>query len=239
MKEIEAAVRAAYERIGREGSRAPGGLPFPTGVALARVLGYPEEVLGRLPEPALASFVGAAPLPREVLTDRPAGSRPGEWVVDGGCGAGVDAIWLASAGLRVAAFDPCPAMLARLRDAAGRRVHLLRAGFPEIPLRSASASHVLSNGVANLIPDKGSLAREVFRVLAPCGKWLVADVLALGEVDSSLRADPDAWAFCVGGALTPDGWRALCAEAGFASAEVEVLESFPPLGRGVVRAARK
>lgn len=239
MNEIEDAVRAAYERIGREGSRAPGGLPFPTGAALARLLGYPEELLGRLPESALAAFVGAAPLPREVLADRPEGSLPGEWVVDGGCGAGVDALWLASAGVRVAAFDPSPAMLARLRAAAGTHLFLLRAGFPDIPLRSAAASHVLSNGVANLIPDKPALAGEVFRVLAPGGKWLIADVLALGEVDVSLRADPDAWAFCVGGALAPDGWRSLCAAAGFASVEVEVLESFLPLGRGVVRAFKK
>ena len=64
---IRKAVQEAYGRIGREGSNAPEGLDFPTGAALARALGYPKEILDRLPPETLDGFVGAALLPAEIL----------------------------------------------------------------------------------------------------------------------------------------------------------------------------
>src|SRR5919106_3591700 len=57
---------------------------FPTGRAWARDLGYPEPELGRVPEATMASFAGVAnPFALGEL-------KPGQTVLDLGCGAGTD-----------------------------------------------------------------------------------------------------------------------------------------------------
>ncbi len=239
-EDIRKAIEEAYSTIGRKGSRPPDRMDFATGAGFARELGYPGGLLDRLSADALDGFVGAAPLPAEVL----AGYRGG-LVVDCGAGAGVDALWLASEGASVVALEANRDMMARLKRAltsaggeAVRRVGAVRARLPQMPLATDSAEWVLMNGFANLIPDKGGLASEGARVLAPGGKLLIADVIALETVDEAIRSDPDAWAWCVGGALTADQWIKVLGEAGFAGVEVEVIERFAPLARGVVRAHR-
>lgn len=231
---VRRSVLEVYERVGREGSRPPPGLDLATGRRLAEDLGYPPAVLDALPAAVLDAFVGAAPLYREV--DGP----PGPWVADLGCGAGLDGLLLAERGFRVAALDLSAAMLGRLRAAAAGRpaaaLHPLRAALPSIPLASGSAAWALLNGVANLVADRGALLAEVRRVLRPGGLLLVADLLELGEIPPELRRLPEAWAWCLAGATTPARWVEALGTAGFADAEVRVLEEFPPLGRGVIRA---
>jgi SAM-dependent methyltransferase len=135
-------------------------------------------------------------------------------------------------------------MLSRLaraaRAARGLRAQILplRAWLPEIPLADGFASAAILNGVANIIPRRDRLLAELFRVLLPGGRLFIADVLRLGEVDVSMREDPDAWAFCVAGAGSPDEWRDALLLAGFRDIEVEIAETFPPLARGVLRAGK-
>ncbi|TAL15567.1 methyltransferase domain-containing protein [bacterium] len=229
---IKKAVEAAYERIAAEGSRAPGGLAFPTGEALALSLGYPPDIVAKAGRETLDGFVGAFPLAGEIMKEG------GELTVaDLGCGSGLDTLWLAGAGARVVSLDASRGMLRNLAAASGE-CEAVEGFLPDIPLKSDSFTHVLTNGAANLVFDKQLLAKEVFRILKPGGRWLLADVMALGELGEELRKDPEAWAFCVGGAVSPGEWEALCLGAGFREAEVEIVERFMPLGKGVLRAVK-
>lgn len=233
-----------YDRIGREGSRAPEGLALPVGRELALSLGYPPKILDALPAEALEGFVGAAPLPALVLKN-----HRGGLVVDCGAGAGVDCFWLASRGVKAIALEWSGQMLARLQRSQRhsqkqRRSPTvspplpLRARLPAIPLATGSVECVTANGVINLIDDKAELLREVLRVLEPGGRFIAADIIALEALDPALTGDEEAWAFCVAGAKTADEWGELLAEAGFSDFSVEVLERFHPLGRGLLRAVK-
>ncbi len=230
------AIAAVYDAVGRDGAAAPGGLAIATGGALARALGYPGEALQRVPEACLAAFVGAAPLARDLACG------PGEWVLDLGCGAGVDSLVAAQRGCRVLALEPSKPLLARLacavRGGDWPRVHPVRGRLPTLPLGTSRAAAVLLNGVANLVADVGALLAEVFRVLRPGGELRIADLVASEPLPAALRELPEAWAWCVGGAVSPETWRARLAEAGFEGVEVALLEPIPPLARARLRAFR-
>ncbi|MBI5018539.1 MAG: methyltransferase domain-containing protein [Deltaproteobacteria bacterium] len=231
--DIRDAVSGVYEAVGRGGSRAPGGLGVHTGGELARMLGYHSEELATQPSQVLDAFVGAAALANEVT------GPPGPWVLDLGCGAGVDGLVLAARGHRVAALDASGTML-RLasRQWTDRRLSV-RALLPTLPFRSGFAGWALLNGVANLIPDRAGLLREVARSLAPGGTLLVADLIEIGPIPPELRSLPEAWAWCVGGATTVETWTDDLAGAGFPAPQVVVAEEFPPLARALLRVRKR
>ncbi len=231
----EAALRI-YEKIGKEGSLSPKGLDFPTGGELALSLGYPEDIVKEAGEGILGAFVGACPLPSFISS-----AAKGKTVADLGCGAGLDSFWLARMGAKVVSLDLCPAMVSRMAAAfalAGEQSLPVLGVMPEIPLKSQSFDFVLMNGSANIVAQKEELALEALRILKKGGVWLLADVVALGEIDEGLKESPEAWAFCVGGALSEDSWRKIISEAGFSRLEFTLLESFPPLGRALLKAVK-
>jgi arsenite methyltransferase len=63
----------------------------------------------------------------------------------------------------------------------------------ELPLESASADAVISNGVLNLAPDKDRAFREVFRVLKPGGQFLYGDIAVASELSETIRRDIELW----------------------------------------------
>ncbi len=236
---IRSAIAQVYDAVGSHGSRPPSGMGVPTGGALARHLGYPEEALDRVPPTILEAFVGA-----DALAPRVSGC-PGDVVLDLGCGAGLDAWLLALLGYRVVAADASAPMLGRLAHAAraadrpsGAAVCALKAELPALPVRGGAADWVLLNGVANLVADRGALWGEVCRVLAPGGRLLAADLVALGSVPPEVRAMPEAWAWCLGGAPDLAEWEAELEDAGLVGVRVTVLEDLSPLGRARVEAER-
>lgn len=232
-----AAIAQAYDAVGAAGSRPPAGMGFPTGAALARELGYPEAAVSAAPSALLDAFVGASALAPRVLAE----GSPGQRVLDLGCGAGLDAWLLARAGYRVVALDASASMLSRLGGLgyrAPRGLHPARAELPSLPVRDGTAQWVLLNGVANLIAEREALWREVCRVLAPGGRLLAADLVAVGPVPPELRALPEAWAWCLGGAPGAAGWEEELQEAGLDAPRVAILEEFPPFARALAQARR-
>lgn len=169
------------------------GFHFHTGAPLARMLGYPEEVLARIPARSLDSFAG---------TGNPflfGNLRPGEEVVDVGCGAGLDTLIAAEqvAPGKVTAVDMTPEMRERT-EASVRELGLtnvdVRAGFAEeLPLPSESVDVVISNGVVNLCPDKQAVFAEMYRVLRPGGRIQIGDILVHREVPEEAKNDIDLW----------------------------------------------
>ncbi|HEY8490187.1 MAG TPA: methyltransferase domain-containing protein [Dehalococcoidia bacterium] len=170
------------------------GFHFHTGRPLAEMLGYPPEEIDWLPPAVLASFAGTGnPFAMGRL-------RPGETVLDLGCGAGADTLIAArqvGPTGRVIAVDMTEAMLEKAQAgvrAAGLANVEVRHGFAEaLPVEDGSVDVVISNGVLNLCPDKLAVMREVWRVLRPGGRIQIGDMVVHRPVPQEAKEDVDLW----------------------------------------------
>jgi arsenite methyltransferase len=167
---------------------------FHTGRFLARHLGYPDDWVDPLPEPAVESFAGIAnPFQLREL-------EPGEVVVDVGSGAGFDTFVAArqvgDEG-RVIGIDMTPEMLAKARrnaELVGARNVEFREGLAEeLPLEDGEADVVISNGVFNLCPDKRAVFEEVRRVLRAGGMLQFGDIANSNPVPPGALRAIDLW----------------------------------------------
>jgi SAM-dependent methyltransferase len=170
------------------------GFHFHTGRPLARMLGYDEAVLDRLPPGTVDSFAG---------TGNPflfGDLQPGETVVDIGCGAGFDTLIAArhvGPSGQVISVDMTAEMRAKTATGAaalGFGYVEVRDGFAEsLPVGDGEADVVISNGVINLCPDKQAVFREIYRVLKPGGRMQVGDILVHNEVPQDAKDDIELW----------------------------------------------
>jgi arsenite methyltransferase len=178
-----ASIRRAVADKYRKVAESPQDLfKYPTGEDSALGLGYLPALVARVPPAIRERCVGVGnPF---VLGE----VRPGEAVLDLGCGAGFDifiAAQLVGPAGRVVGVDLSAEMLAVA--GAGRT----EAGFPQIefheaavealPFPDASFDVALSNGVLNLIPDKPAALREIVRVLRPGGRLQACDMSLAGD----------------------------------------------------------
>jgi len=170
------------------------GFHFHTGRPLALMLGYPTELIDRLPTANLASFAG---------TGNPflfGDLHPGERVIDVGCGAGLDTLIAAqqvgSSG-QVVGVDMTPEMREKTQEGArlmGLANVEVRAGFAEaLPVADGFADVIISNGVVNLCPDKRAVFGEMLRVLKPGGRIQIGDILVHKEVPQDAKDDIALW----------------------------------------------
>jgi len=172
-----------------------GNFRYPTGEAGLKGQHYSPEILKELPKDVLASYCGVG----NPFTLGPI--KQGEAVLDLGCGAGVDtliaAIMAGSEGT-IVGIDFSPEMLERamenLQKTALANVTFREASAEDLPLSDESFDAVISNGVFNLIPDKLKALKEVFRVLKPLGRLMIADqVLTVGSSED-IRSMVENWA---------------------------------------------
>jgi SAM-dependent methyltransferase len=113
--------------------------------------------------------------------------RPGERVLDLGCGAGRFVAALRDAGAEPVGVEIAQAALDRAaRNAAGADLRLLEADG-SVPLEHASVDLVWCSEVLEHVADTGHLLLEVRRVLRPGGRLLVT-VPFHGRVKGALLA---------------------------------------------------
>jgi SAM-dependent methyltransferase len=189
---------------------------FVSGEPLARRLGYTAELLAGVPRQAVESFAGVGnPFRMEV-------PRPGDTVLDVGCGSGVDAL-IAS---RLVGPDGCVTgvdMTAAMVERAQQCVSSARAtntrirwGHAEsLPLADASVDLVISNGVFSLTPDKRDTFREIARVLRPGGRLQIADVVVQWRLPAWVSTSLNLWTECIAGATWMEDYPTLLRDAGF------------------------
>jgi arsenite methyltransferase len=191
-KKIEEGIRGKYAKVAVN----PEGLfSYPTGRAGLETLKYDPDILQALPESALESFCGVGnPFSIGEI-------REGESVLDIGCGGGVDtmiAATMAGPTGRVVGVDMSSEMVERARENLSQ-THLANVSFQEssaenLPFPDKDFDVVISSGVFNLIPDKLKALREVFRVMRPGGRLMMADQILTGRLPEDVNARVDDWA---------------------------------------------
>jgi arsenite methyltransferase len=197
--------------------------------SVALQLGYTAEQLSMLPEGANLGLGCGNPTALRSL-------RPRQIVLDLGSGAGIDCFLAArQVGPKghVIGVDMTPEMVAKARDHArvGKFANVeFRLGEIEhLPVADRSVDVVVSNCVINLVPEKGAVYREAFRVLRPGGHLAISDVVATRPISEKDRADPSRWSACSSGAIGVRQLRRLLRQTGFTDVQVDVpVRESPP-----------
>jgi arsenite methyltransferase len=204
--ELTAKVKDMYRQVAEH---PHGNFHFEMGRGLAERLGYPTDLLDRIPTAALESFAGVGYF--HDLADL----QPGQAVLDLGSGSGTDtfaaAIQVGTSG-RVIGVDFTHEQLAKSRRLAAE------AGFGQVDIREGrieslpgvdddSVDCIISNGVINLSPDKERVFAEAARVLRPGGRLAIADIVTEQQLTDAIVCNADLWASCIGGAAQQDTYR--------------------------------
>ncbi len=214
-----------YGEEGR-GSIAPG----VSGQALAADLGYPEALLRVIPAELWADFLPCGNvLPLLEL-------RPGDVVLNLGCGVGIDSLALGLAHgthVEVINLDTAFRALQKGRDCSRRVLPDFRfipvcADGSHLPFGPETFDAVILNGVFNLFEDKRELAVELQRVVKHGGRVAGADLCRRVELPGYFAAEPEAWAWCMSGALATEELRALFQTSGFREIELvsEIMDDY-------------
>ncbi|HUL30394.1 MAG TPA: methyltransferase domain-containing protein [Thermodesulfobacteriota bacterium] len=191
-KRIREGVSEKYRRVAIS---PEGNFNYPTGQAGLKGQKYDPRVLRKLPKGVLASYCGVGnPFSLGRI-------KRGETVLDIGCGAGVDtlvaAIMVGSKG-HVTGIDLTPEMLKRattnLEKTSLKNVSFQEVSAEQLPFPDGAIDVVISNGVFNLIPDKVKALQEVFRVLKPSGRFLLADQVLMGDEPDDTKSMVENWA---------------------------------------------
>jgi arsenite methyltransferase len=154
--------------------------------------------------------------------------REGETVLDLGSGGGIDVLLSARrvgpAG-RAIGLDMTDEMLELARrnaaEAGATNVEFVQGTIESIPLADASVDVVISNCVINLAANKGSVFREIARVLKPGGRVGVSDVVADDLLSPAQRAERGSFAACIAGALSFREYRVGLRSVGLEAIEIE------------------
>lgn len=216
--EIKQAVKEKYGKVAKDPCAI---FNFPVGKTFALKVGYPKEVLNKLPSCMYDSFTGANnPQPFVEL-------KEGELVLDLGCGAGLDLYFYAKAvGVngKVYGLDISEDMVNKARgnmEAVGIKNVEVKCGHSDnLPFPDNFLDVVVSNGIYNLSPDKERVMREVYRALRVGGRTVFCEVVLKDKLPENIRKSIDDWFRCIGGALPESEFIALMEKVGFKNIEV-------------------
>lgn len=217
---IKQAVQAKYAAVAESGlSTGQAGVR-----AVAEAFGYTPEQLASIPAEANMALSCGNPTAFASL-------KPGETVVDLGCGGGLD-VFLAAKRVgptgRAIGIDMTPQMLDLARRNAAkadggkplRNVEFHQATIDKLPLADRSVDCVISNCVINLAPDKRAVFAEIARVLRPGGRLAVSDIALKKPLPPEVGNDLAAYVGCIAGAILIDEYRRGLSDAGFAQVDV-------------------
>ena len=191
----------------------------------AKSLGYSEEEIKTAPQGVDCRGCGNPAAMAEL--------KPGEIVLDLGCGEGLDA-FLAARKVgptgKIIGIDASAEVVARAIQHAATGDYLnvdMRVGdMTALPVEDQSVDVVISNCVINYSADISATFREVFRCLKPGGRMLVSDLVAEGKFSQDALEDP-LWGEWLAGAVDREAYLSAIDEAGFRSASVVAERLFP------------
>jgi SAM-dependent methyltransferase len=188
-------IRDGIQKKYRKVAANPEGLfNYPTGRAGLETLGYSPKILNSLPDEICNSYCGVGnPFSLGAI-------KEGDAVLDIGCGAGIDLIFAAKIvgpSGRVVGVEMVTEMLDRgkrnIKTMGLENVTFVEGSAEKLDFPDDSFDVVISNGVFNLIPNKESALSEVFRLLKPGGRFMIADQVLVGALQKDLTSRIDSW----------------------------------------------
>jgi arsenite methyltransferase len=213
-------VRTQYSAVARSGLSSNH-----EGVrAVAEAFGYTAQELASIPAEANMGLSCGNPIATARL-------RPGEVVVDLGCGGGLDVL-LAAPKVgptgKAIGIDMSQDMIDLARRNAARgpggqpvaNVEFHLATIDKLPLDDESVDCVISNCVINLAPDKLAVLREIHRVLRPGGRVAVSDIALKKVLPAEVAGNLPAYIGCIAGAILMTEYEQALRDAGFGVVEV-------------------
>jgi len=191
--QVQAGIKEKYVQVAALGAGC--GFQYPTGKKGLQQQAYPQEIIKKIPPAILEAFCGVGnPFSLGPI-------NPGESVLDIGCGTGVDSLvaaHLVGPTGKVVGLDLTAEMINRAR------MHLSQVGLANVVFQVGEAESlpfednefevIISNGVLNLVVDKVKALSEVFRVLKPGGRLLLADQVLVGELPQDIKSRVENWA---------------------------------------------
>ena len=195
--------------------------------SVAEAFGYSAEELRSIPAEANMGLSCGNPIAMASL-------KPGEVVVDLGCGGGLD-VFLAAQKVgatgKAIGIDMTVEMIKRAKKnaatgTAGKpitNVEFHLATIDKLPLPDASVDVVISNCVINLAEDKDAVFREIIRVLKPGGRLAVSDIALKKPLPPEIASDVMAFVGCIAGAIQIGEFRRGLTAAGFS--HIQVMDS--------------
>ncbi|HOV69085.1 MAG TPA: arsenite methyltransferase [Clostridia bacterium] len=219
--EIRDYVRKNYARVAIQGTQGSccgtgccGSNETEVRQAYAKI-GYFESDLSEIPDDANMCLGCGNPVAIASL-------RPGETVLDLGCGGGFDCFLAAKrVGVsgRVIGVDMTPDMISLARKNADKygnsNVQFRLGEIEHLPVEDNSVDVIISNCVINLSPDKKQVFKEAYRVLKPGGRLSISDVVATARIPDDIKSNLLMVACCVGGAEYIDDVKQMLKDAGF------------------------
>lgn len=158
--------------------------------------------------------------------------RKGDTVIDLGSGAGNDCFVAreetGETG-KVIGIDFTPAMIEKARANVEKlgfnNIEFREGDIGKMPVAGNTADVVISNCVLNLIPDKNSVFKEIYRVLKPGGHFSISDIVLEGTLPAALSQAAEMYAGCVSGAIQRNQYLRFIHENGFSEVTVQKQKS--------------
>ncbi|MBF0472344.1 MAG: methyltransferase domain-containing protein [Nitrospirae bacterium] len=167
---------------------------FPTGRKFAESIGYPKEILDKLPAITVDCFAGVSNV--SIYASIPQGAA----VLDLGCGAGLDTLIAAqktgSSG-RVIGIDFSEAMINKanfgIKQCGYTNVSLQIEHADTLSLPDSSIDIALVNGIFNLNPFREKIFIELARVIKKGGVVYASELILKEPNISSIVCSLDNW----------------------------------------------
>ncbi len=243
--EVRNAVRETYAQVARQNEHtatteagccsgssccAPEVASLQSAEVISVGLGYSDEDVAVIPEGANMGLGCGNPQAIAAL-------KPGEVVVDLGCGGGFDA-FLAARQVgpdgRVIGVDMTPDMISKARKNVEKsdfkNVDIRLGEIEHLPIADSSVDVIISNCVINLSPEKRQVFADAFRVLKSGGRLAISDIVATAPLPESALNDPALISGCLSGASTIDDHLAMLEAAGF----VDIVITEKPESRAFI-----
>jgi len=155
----------------------------------------------------------------------------GDTVIDLGSGAGNDCfVARHETGIegKVIGIDFTPIMIKKARENADKlgynNIEFREGDIDDMPVADNTADVIVSNCVLNLVPNKGKVIEEIFRVLKAGGHFSISDIVLVGELPDALKQDAEMYAGCVAGAIQQKDYLHQIEKAGFRNITVQKVK---------------
>ena len=151
----------------------------------------------------------------------------GEELIDLGCGAGMD-LFLAASKVgktgKAVGVDFSPDMIERGQLLIDKyeytNVEMVASSIDKMPFETGTFDVAISNCVLNLLPDKALAFKEIFRVLKPGGRFVVADIVLKKALPQELMQNLAAIVGCLGRAVDHETYMEHLSGAGFVEGKI-------------------